>query len=139
MRLRGRIYRRGRDWLAEIPMLDAMTQGRSRKDALAMAADLVESLANRRGFVAHVHPGPHDTFELSGNDLRPLVALVLRRKREASGLTLAQAAQRLGARSRNAYARYEQGASMPTVEQLGRLLAAVDDGKTFVLMESTAH
>jgi transcriptional regulator with XRE-family HTH domain len=38
---------------------------------------------------------------------------------------LAQAAERLGQRSRNAYARYEQGKSMPTVEKLEQLLSAI--------------
>jgi transcriptional regulator with XRE-family HTH domain len=58
--------------------------------------------------------------------------------REASGLTLAEAARRLGARSRNAYARYEQGSSVPTIEQLNRLIAAVSPGRDFVIRQSLA-
>jgi ribosome-binding protein aMBF1 (putative translation factor) len=139
MRLQGRIFKEGRHWLVEIPILDAMTQGRSRKEAFAMAADLVEALSDRPKFKAFVHPGPGDDFELSTNDVRGLVALLLRRKREASGLSLAQAARRLGAKSRNAYARYEQGASMPTLEQLNKLVAAVAPGRDLVLRDSTAE
>ncbi len=85
----GRIFKHGRQWIVEIPILDAMTQGRSRKEAFAMAADLVESLADRPKFKVAVHPGADDEFELSANDVRGLIALLLRRKREASGLTLA--------------------------------------------------
>jgi transcriptional regulator with XRE-family HTH domain len=49
----------------------------------------------------------------------------LRRQRERQGLTLAEAAERLGQRSRNAYARYEQGKAMPTVEKMEQLLKAI--------------
>ena len=47
-------------------------------------------------------------------------------------LTLAEAAARLGQRSRNAYARYEQGRAMPTVEQVERLLEAIARGHRLV-------
>ena len=53
------------------------------------------------------------------------LALLLRRQRERQGLTLAEAAERLGQSSRNAYARYEQGKAMPTLEKLEQLLQAV--------------
>jgi len=42
----------------------------------------------------------------------------------------------LGAKSRNAYARYEQGRSVPTVEKLDKLLQAVSGGRDFVLLPS---
>jgi transcriptional regulator with XRE-family HTH domain len=60
------------------------------------------------------------------------LALLLRRQRERHGLTLAQAAERLGQRSKNAYARYEQGKSMPTVEKLEQLLQAIAPGQKIV-------
>ena len=37
MRFPGRIKRDGRLWLAEIPAFDALTQGRTKREALAMA------------------------------------------------------------------------------------------------------
>jgi hypothetical protein len=37
MRFEGKLVRDGRLWLAEIPLLDAMTQGRTRKEALEMS------------------------------------------------------------------------------------------------------
>ena len=51
-----------------------------------------------------------------------MVSLLLQRKRELSGLSLAQVASRLGMKSRNTYARYEQGHSVPSVEKLNELL-----------------
>ena len=122
MRLHGRVYKDGKFWLAEVPMLDAMTQGRTRKDALAMVADL--------------HSGKHEAFEVSAADTRGLMSLILRRQRERSGLSLAEAAVRLGAKSRNAYARYERGTSVPTLDKLTELLQAVAPGHDFVLQQS---
>src|SRR5215831_13511899 len=79
MRLHGRVYKDGKFWLAEVPMLDAMTQGRTRKQALAMVADLLETLANRPGFSVQVHPGKRAEFEVSATDIRGLLSLILRR------------------------------------------------------------
>ena len=139
MRLFGRLHRDGEYWLVEVPMLDAMTQGHSKAEALAMAKDLVETLANRPGFSVAVHPGKKDDFEISSTDVRSMVGLLLRRQRERSGLSLAQAADRLGVKSRNAYARYEQGTSVPTVEKLNQLLEAVAPDQELVLHQSAAR
>jgi hypothetical protein len=139
MRFAGRTYKDGKFWLAEIPILNAMTQGRTRKEAFVMVADLLETLVDRPGFTVHVHPGESDYFEVSASDMRPLVSLLLRRQREYSGLSLADAAARLGAKSRNAYARYERGTSLPTVEKLDALLHAVSPERDFVLHPSTVE
>jgi predicted transcriptional regulator len=136
MRLEGKVWREGRRWLAEVDLLDAMTQGRTKKEALRMVADLVETLVNRVGFSAGVHGGRGGYIEISGEPLAPLVSLVLRRQREKSGLTLDQVAERMGQKSRNAYARYEQGAAVPSIEKLGQLLRAAGSGREFLVKES---
>ena len=125
MRFEGSTRRDGKFWLAEIPAFDALTQGRTKREALAMAKDLIETMAAATGFRVTVYPGPRETFELGANRVDILVALLLRRQRERQGLTLAEAAERLGQRSRNAYARYEQGKAMPTVQKLEQLLEAI--------------
>ena len=131
-----RTFVRGVGATLALPMLDAMTQGHTRKDALAMVADLLETLANRPGLAIQIHPGKHEAFEVSAADTRGLLSLVLRRQRERSGLSLAEAAARLGAKSRNAYARYERGTSVPTLDKLTALLQAVAPGQDFVLQQS---
>jgi ribosome-binding protein aMBF1 (putative translation factor) len=136
MRFYGRVYKEGEFWLAEVPILDAMTQGRTRQEAFTMVKDLLETLANRPEFSVEVHPGKEGEFEVSSSDTRGMVSLLLRRQRQRSGLSLAEAAERLGARSRNAYARYEQGTSVPTLEKLNELLQAVSPGQDFVLHQS---
>jgi len=136
MRLKGRYWRSGKFWLAEIPLLDAMTQGHTRRELFEMVVDLVETLVNRPGFSAQVHPGGEGEFELSASDVQALLGLVLRRQRERSGLSLAEVAERMGARSRNAYARYERANVMPSLAKLSELIQAVAPGSDLVLAES---
>ncbi len=137
MRFEGTVARDGRFWLAEIPLLDAMTQGRTRSDALAMIADWFETMVDRPDFRAQVHPRNKNEFELSGNDVAAMTALLLRRRREASGISLREAASRLGASSRNTYARYERGEVVPTIDKLDALLKATSPGEDFVIRAST--
>jgi predicted RNase H-like HicB family nuclease len=85
MRFEGKVFRDGRFWLAEMPLLDAMTQARTRKEALAMAADWLETMVNRDTFRAEIHPRGSAEFEISGTDAGAMTALLLRRRREASG------------------------------------------------------
>ena len=114
VRFSGSVQRDGKFWLIEIPILDVMTQGYTRKEAFEMMADLVETLADKRGFSVIVDPGKSGTFEVSSSDTRTIASLLLQRQRELSGLSIAKAAKRLGVGSRNSYARDEQGASVPT-------------------------
>ena len=88
MRVQGRIYEDGGFWLVEVPMLDAMTQGTTKDEALIMAKDLVETLANKPTFSATVHVWGNGNIEISSNDARSLVALI--RQRQRSGGLLSQ-------------------------------------------------
>jgi predicted RNase H-like HicB family nuclease len=56
MRFEGKVFRDGRFWLAEIPLLEAMTQGRTRAEALVMIADWLETMVDHADFRAEVHP-----------------------------------------------------------------------------------
>lgn len=47
MRFSGRIYKDGEFWLAEIPVLDLMTQGKTKEDAYDMVADMLKSKSTR--------------------------------------------------------------------------------------------
>lgn len=137
MRFEGTLVRDGRFWLAEIPLLDAMTQGRTRAEALKMIADWLETMVNRPDFRAEVYPRGKSEFEVSGDDVAAMTALLLRRRREASGASLRDVASRLGASSRNAYARYERGEVVPTVDKLDALLKATAPDADFVIREAS--
>jgi predicted RNase H-like HicB family nuclease len=136
MRFSGKVYKDGQFWLAEIPILDAMTQGHTRKEAFEMVADMLETMVNKEGFKIQIFKGNHGEFEVGSIDYRAMISLLLIRKRELSGLSLSQVAERLGVSSPNAYARYEQGHSDPTIEKLNRLLSAVCPNTEIVINES---
>lgn len=133
MKLGGRVYKDGKFWLIEIPLLDAMTQGHTRKEALEMAKDLLETLVNDPAVKFTITASAKsEYFEVSSGSPK-LWALVLRRLRESSGISLAEAAQRLGQKSKNAYARYERGTAVPTVEKFTELIRVVAPSKDLVL------
>ena len=138
MRFVGHVLRAGKYWAVEVPILDVVSQGRTKKDALAMIADAIECLANRPGFTLDVFPGVGEHFEVGSDDQATLTALLLRRARQRAGLSLSQVAERLGVASINSYARYEQGRSIPTVQKLSQLFAAVSVHGDFVVVESEA-
>ena len=114
MRFAGRVFRAGRYWAVEIPILELASQGRSRRDALAMIADAVESLVNRPGFKLDVHPGGGEYFEVGSADSAGLTALLLRRARRRAGLSLSEVARRMGTSSVNAYAVSYTHLTLPT-------------------------
>jgi DNA-binding XRE family transcriptional regulator len=137
MRFSGRIYKEGAYWLAEVPLFEAMTQGRTRQEGLEMIEDWFSSMVDRNGFRVQALPVGDHHFEIVASDLEPMIALLLQRQRQQSGLSLADVAQRLGAKSRNAYARYERGDSLPTVTKLDELLRAISPDRDFVLHQSS--
>ncbi len=128
MRFEGRIWKDkgSKYWLIEVPLLDVMAQGTSKDDAYSMIADAIECLINSKGFKVDVRPVGGESFTIGANRGSVMIALMLKRQREAHRLTLAEVARRLGQKSPNAYARYEQGKSLPTVEKLNKLLKAID-------------
>ena len=123
--------------MAEIPILDLMTQGRTKREAYEMVTDMMDTMVNQKDFEITVFKGKKDTFEVGSSDAKYFVRLLLQRKRELSGLSLSQVASRLGMSSRNTYARYEQGKSVPSVEKLNDLLRAVCPETDIVIGEST--
>ena len=137
MRFQGTVYRDSGVWLAEVPVFDAMTQGRTKADALTMIRNWFETIVGEKGFRVDIHPGKAGDFEVSSPDLRRMIGLLLERRRQQSGLSLRQAAERLGAKSPNAYARYERGDALPTIEKLDELLRAVGE-RDVVVKESVA-
>jgi hypothetical protein len=128
MRFEGRIWKDkgSKYWLVEVSLLDIMTQGTSKNDAYYMIADSIESLVNQKGFKVDVRPLGSESFTVGANPESAMIALMLKRQREAHRLTLVEVAQRLGQKSPNAYARYEQGKSLPTLDKLNKLMKAID-------------
>ncbi|MFQ6104056.1 MAG: helix-turn-helix domain-containing protein [Candidatus Glassbacteria bacterium] len=139
MRFVGRVFKAGQYWSIEVPILSVVTQGRTKKEAYEMIADAIELLVNKEEFKVEVFPRKGELFEIGSSDLATLSAFLLRRQRMKRGLTLAEVAKRMGAKSHNTYARYEQGKSIPTIEKFSQLLSALSPDIDFVLMESQQH
>ena len=133
MKLEGNIFKDGKFWLAEIPLLDLLTQGHSRKEAYVMAKDVVISALNKPTVKITLEKGPDDTFFISASDSRELIALMLKQLRRKQGFTVRQASAQMGSSSPNAYGVYEQGRSAPTLEKLEELIGVVEKGRTLLL------
>lgn len=103
-----------------------------------MMADWFETMAGRDGFSVEIHLVDREFFEVASGDTPTIIGLLLRRQRQKSDLSLAEVAQRLGAKSRNAYARYENGTSVPTVAKLDQLLRAIAPDRDLVILQGAA-
>lgn len=136
----GRLWKEDKFWLVEIPAIDVMTQGRSKKDALFMIKDAIEELVNEKGFKVKVLQTENkNEFIIYANDVAPLVALMLKRQRAKKGLSLADMQKRLHTKSRNAYAQYEQGRSVPTVQKLAEFLNVMGEIALFMCTHGRAR
>jgi hypothetical protein len=136
MRFTGRVFKSGRYWAIEVPILTVVSQGRTKKEAFDMITDAIETHVNKPNFKVHLFPGKGGYFGVGASDESTLTAFLLRRERIKSGLSLAEVGRKLGSKSLNTYARYEQGRTAPTILKLSQLLSAVASRKDFVLMES---
>lgn len=133
MEMEGKIWKDGKFWLVEVPALDAMTQGRTRKEALDMVEDLVLEMTKcyfedemGKDFAVTAIDYRKDVIGITTNDNRLFLALSLRRQREKSGSTVREASERLGSKSPNAYAQYERGKTSISVDKYEELLIAAN-------------
>lgn len=133
MELEGKIWKSKKHWIVEVPSLDAMTQGRTRKEALEMIQDLIkEMLINyfpnelKVNFKTSVIDYKNKLIGILSNNNSLILALTLRRQREGSGSTIREVSERLGSKSPNAYAQYERGKSRISLDQYERLLNAAN-------------
>jgi predicted RNase H-like HicB family nuclease len=133
MMIEGRVWKDKKFWLAEIPLLDYLTQGHTRKEALEMAKDIVITGVEKDGFEVTLIKGPENTFRLTSNDTNALLAHMLRRQRQKHGLTVREVSSRLHSASPNAFSVYERGKSAPTMIKLEELFHAIDPSASLVL------
>lgn len=127
MKIVGTIWKSEEDknWLVEINALDLMTQATKKKDIPAMVKDAVELLADDSSFSVKATVVENFIF-LDANDIKKLIALILKRQRQKNHLNLEEVASHLRARSINEYAQYEQGKHLPSFEKFEQLLKAIN-------------
>ncbi len=122
---RGKVYKEGKFWMIEVPDLDLMTQGHTKNEAYEMLVDLLKTAIDRRAFKPDIARHSNNTFLLRGRDEhseKDLIALMLKRQRARAGLSLKDMAKLLKASSKNAYARYEHGDSVPSPIKVEKIL-----------------
>ncbi len=133
MELEGKIWKDGKEWLVEVPVLDICTQGHSREDALNMIKDAIEVLIE--GYFPNedikkleliVHDNEKKTIGITSSNNELIASFSLIRQRELSKSSVRDVAERLGSKSPNVYAQYERGNVNITLNQFEKLLEAVN-------------
>ncbi|MDN3505812.1 MAG: type II toxin-antitoxin system HicB family antitoxin [Simkaniaceae bacterium] len=140
MEFEGKIWKDGKFWLVEVPSLNLMTQGKTRKEGLEMIRDAAIGLVEcyfeseiEDDFDIILIDYGSDTFGITSNEDKLLLALSLRRQREESGSTVREAASRLGSKSPNGYAQYEKGRTRISLDQYEKLMRAVNPNRISIL------
>lgn len=126
MILEGKIWKHGKHWLIEVPILDLMTQGTTQKNARCMLKDAIEQLINRKEFRVSIGPVKENNFFIHSENDTDLLALVLKRQRAKHKLSLSDMAEKLKMSSKNAYAQYEQGRNQPSFSKIEEFFTAMD-------------
>lgn len=139
MELEGRVWKDGRFWIVEIPCLNVTTQGKTRKDALLMIQDAVFELMKSyfkdldKKFKINIRDHKGNCFGLFSSNSKFLLSFLLIRQREESGLTIRDAAERLGSKNPNSYAQYEKGRISFSFDQYEKLTHAINPKHTSIL------
>lgn len=129
-----KIYKSGKQWLAEIPELDAMTQGKSRADAIRMLKDWVQSSLDDPKFDVVVHQRTSGEYVVVLEPTPAMIGLFLQRQRVMRGLTVRQTAHKLGFSSHNSYAQYESGKREASLSELQKFLTVLNPKKRLDLV-----
>lgn len=127
MRLGGKFWKSKTSnfWIAEVALLDVTTQAETREDLPVMLKEAIELLVDDPSFNITAELVDNNIF-VDANDAKKLMALILKRQRLQSHLTLQDVAHNLNAKSINEYAQYEQGKHLPSVEKLEEILNAIN-------------
>lgn len=135
MKIKGTAKKDGK-WLAVLmPSIAAYTQARTREGALSMAKNCICDLLNQPGLEIDAQWVSESKFEVSVDDLS-LLPRILQTARLRQGLSVEQAALRIGSCTPNAWRRYELQGCNPTLRQLKKLLQAVGLSSGFVAVAS---
>ncbi|MBJ7450333.1 MAG: type II toxin-antitoxin system HicB family antitoxin [Parachlamydiales bacterium] len=139
MELQGRVWKDGNVWLIEVPSINIVTQGRTKKNAFAMLQDAVKEiilsyfdldLTIDKIVVTDRKLG---CIGLKIDSLNILLSLLLIRQREISGVTIRSASKALGSNSPNQYAQYEKGRINISFEMYEKLLHAINPKSTYTV------
>ncbi len=80
-----------------------------------------------------IHDYKGNCFCLTSNNNKLLLSFLLIRQREESGLSIRDVTKRLSSQSPNSYAQYEKGKMNFSIDQMERLMHAINPKLTSVL------
>jgi len=139
MELEGKVWKEDRWWLIEVPCLNVVTQGKTKKEAFFMIEDAVLELMKAyfakmdKKFKISIHQYRGNYFGLSSNDSNLLLSFLLIRQREANGLSVREVACRLSSKNPNSYAQYEKGNINFSITQYEKLMRAINPKNSRIL------
>jgi predicted RNase H-like HicB family nuclease len=116
----------------QIPDLGIFTQGKTIKGCYDMAKEAIELALNCDIFI----DGKNKEFYIWSDEPKKLIGRFLQNSRSEAGLSLAEVVEKLGYKSRNSYAQYEQGRTMPSAEKLSELIEAMNPSSFLVVSKS---
>jgi len=127
--IEGKLEKVKKYWAISVPFLEIYTQGTSEKNALEMAKEAIELIAQKKGFAVSVEKSGDGIITVSANDEAFLAGLLIRRWRGANHIDRKSIVKALHMASINSLARYEQGKAMPKPETLLKILSAANKKK----------
>lgn len=100
MKLLGNYFKDGKFWIAETPFVNFMDQDRSKSECLAQISSAIEELINVSEFDCSIQDLGNGEFVLSSENTKLLSCFILKRLREAEGISIREMSKRLGIKSR---------------------------------------
>jgi predicted RNase H-like HicB family nuclease len=79
MRVRAKLYQDGRFWLIECPILDALTQGNTKTEALSMMVDWVRIMVDDPNFAVDITATDDGEVLMSFVQSKPIIDLIISR------------------------------------------------------------
>ena len=125
MQILGSIWKDRKYWVIECPTLDVSTQGDTKKAALQMMVDLVQTMVNDRKYNVSIRIMGKDQFSMTFKNPTPIIAAIIARSRSSSKATLAEIAKAIGSKSPNSVYQYETGKHDPGMQKLNQILNAM--------------
>lgn len=132
MKLLGKYYKDGKFWISEIPFISLMDQGKTKTDSLKLIRSSVEELMNSSELRCQIEDKGNGEFVLSSENVKLLTCFVLRRLREAQGLSIRDVSMMLKQRSHTEYARHESGTTAMTMETFNRYIEALTNKELII-------
>lgn len=132
MKIKGRYYKDGTWWLAEIPSLNYMDQGRSKAELLKMLKSGIELLMAETPFKCLIEDLGDGEFILASDNVKVMSCFILKRLRESQGLSIREVASRLGHKSHTEFARHESGQTAMTLETFNKYIEALSDKELII-------